>query len=70
MTFDSDLTRLEAIVAELEQSDLPLDRALALFEEGVARVRSASEQLSQAEAQVQQLLEQPDGTFRLDPLGG
>ena len=40
MTFDSDLTRLEAIVAELEQSDLPLDRALALFEEGVARVRS------------------------------
>ena len=70
MTFDSDLTRLEAIVAELEHSDLPLDRALALFEEGVARVRSASEQLSRAEAQVQQLLEQPDGTFRLGPLGG
>ena len=70
MTFDSDLTRLEAIVAELEQSDLPLDRALALFEEGVARVRSASERLSQAEAQVQQLLEQPDGTLRPGPLGG
>lgn len=70
MTFDSDLARLEAIVAELEQSDLSLDRALKLFEEGVARVRSASDQLSQAEAQVHQLLEQPDGTFRLDPLGG
>lgn len=70
MTFDSDLTRLEAIVAELEHNELPLDRALKLFEEGVARVRSASVQLSQAEAQVQQLLEQPDGTFRLDPLGG
>jgi exodeoxyribonuclease VII small subunit len=70
MTFESDLTRLEAIVAELERSDLPLDRALRLFEEGVARVRSASDQLSQAEGQVQQLLEQADGTFRLDPLGG
>jgi exodeoxyribonuclease VII small subunit len=70
MTFDSDLSRLEAIVAELEHNELPLDRALKLFEEGVARVRSASLQLSQAEAQVQQLLEQPDGTFRLDPLGG
>lgn len=70
MTFDSDLARLEAIVAELEHNDLPLDRALELFEEGVARVRSAAGQLSQAEAQVQQLLEQPDGTFRLDPLGG
>lgn len=70
MTFDSDLRRLEAIVAELEHADLPLDRALKLFEEGVARIRSASDELSQAEAQVQQLLEQPDGTFRLDPLGG
>ena len=70
MTFDSDLTRLEAIVAELEHNELPLDRALKLFEEGVARVRSASAQLSEAEVQVQQLLEQADGTFRLDPLGG
>jgi len=70
MSFDSDLARLEAIVAELEHNDVPLDRALKLFEEGVARLRSASAQLSQAEAQVQQLLEQPDGTFRLDPLGG
>jgi exodeoxyribonuclease VII small subunit len=70
MTFESDLTRLEAIVTELERTDVSLDRALQLFEEGVARVRSASDQLSQAEGQVQQLLEQADGTFRLDPLGG
>jgi exodeoxyribonuclease VII small subunit len=69
MTFESDLTHLEAIVAELERTDVSLDRALQLFEEGVARVRSASDQLSQAEGQVQQLLEQADGTFRLDPLG-
>ena len=70
MTFESDLTRLEAIVAELERSDVSLDRALQLFQEGVARVRSASDGLAQAEGQVQQLLEQADGTFRLDPLGG
>jgi exodeoxyribonuclease VII small subunit len=70
MTFDSDLTRLEAIVAKLEHNDLPLDQALKLFEEGIAHVRSASIQLSEAEVQVKQLLEAPDGTFRLDPLGG
>lgn len=70
MTFESDLTRLEAIVTELERHDLSLDRALQLFEEGVARVRSASDGLAQAEGQVQLLLEQTDGTFRLDPLGG
>jgi exodeoxyribonuclease VII small subunit len=70
MTFESDLTRLDAIVTELERNDLPLDRALELFEEGVARVRSASDGLAQAEGQVQRLLEQADGTFRLDALGG
>ena len=70
MPFDSDLTRLEAIVAELERADIPLDRALELFEEGVARVRSASDELTRAESRVQQLLERADGTFRLGPLGG
>jgi exodeoxyribonuclease VII small subunit len=70
MTVESDLARLEALVTELERNDLALDRALQLFEEGVARVRSASDELSRAEGQVQQLLEQADGTFRLDPLGG
>jgi exodeoxyribonuclease VII small subunit len=70
MTFESTLARLDAIVAELERSDLPLDRALELFEEGVACVRSASEGLADAEGRVQRLLEQSDGTFRLDPLGG
>jgi exodeoxyribonuclease VII small subunit len=70
MTFDSDLTRLQAIVAELERADLPLDRALQLFEEGVARVRSASDELARAEGKVQQLLERADGTFRLGPLDG
>ena len=70
MPFDSDLTRLEAIVAELERADLPLDRALELFEEGVARVRTASDELARADGQVKQLLERADGTFRLGPLGG
>jgi exodeoxyribonuclease VII small subunit len=70
MNFESTLARLDAIVAELERSDLPLDRALELFEEGVTCVRSASEGLADAEGRVQRLLEQNDGTFRLDPLGG
>jgi exodeoxyribonuclease VII small subunit len=70
MSFEKEMHRLEAIVGELERSDLPLDQALELFEEGVARVRRASEALSGAEGRVRQLLEQTDGTFRLDPLDG
>ena len=66
MSFESDVRRLEEIVAELESQDLSLDRALRLFEEGVERLRAASAQLAAAEAQVMQLREKADGTFELD----
>ena len=66
MTFEENLARLEAIVAELEGEGLPLDRALRLFEEGVERLRDASAQLSAAETRVRELVEQADGTFALD----
>ena len=51
------LRRLEEIVASLEADDLDLERALALFEEGVAHVRSAEKILGQAELRVEELLE-------------
>ena len=42
MTFEENLQRLEAIVRELERSDVDLERALTLFEEGITHLRSAS----------------------------
>jgi exodeoxyribonuclease VII small subunit len=63
MTFEQDLARLEEIAAELDGEGVSLDRALALFEEGVERLRRATAELSRAEARVTQLVEQADGTF-------
>ena len=40
------LTRLEEIIRSLEQEELELENALALFEEGVGHVRKAEEVLS------------------------
>ena len=51
------LERLEAIVRRLESEDLSLDDALALFEEGVERLRAAREQLAQTELKVRKVLE-------------
>jgi exodeoxyribonuclease VII small subunit len=68
MTFDEHLARLEAIAAELQSDAVPLDRAMALFEEGVERLRAASEALVRAEAQVARLVERADATFTLKPL--
>ncbi len=69
MTFEKTLNRLEDIVRELERSDLDLDRALALFEEGIGHLRTASQSLQQVDARVQQLVEAADGSFSVTELG-
>ena len=63
-----DLQRLEEIVRLLESDEPELDEALALFEEGVTRLRQARDQLAQAELTVQRVLEEADGTIRLEDL--
>jgi len=63
-----ELTRLEAIVRSLEADDVELDAALALFEEGVARLRAARERLAAADLKVQTVLEEADGELHLQDL--
>jgi len=55
-SFESSLASLERIVANLESGDLPLERALELFEEGVALARRCQSQLGDAERKVEMLL--------------
>jgi exodeoxyribonuclease VII small subunit len=69
-SLQEDLARLDAIVRALECTDLDLDQALALFEEGVERLRSARERLSAAELRLTQLREAADGSIRVDDLAG
>jgi exodeoxyribonuclease VII small subunit len=69
-TLAEELARLEEIVRRLEADDLDLDGALALFEQGVACLRSARERLSAAEVRVRTVLEDANGTLRLGKLDG
>jgi exodeoxyribonuclease VII small subunit len=55
-SFESSLTSLEQVVAQLESGDLPLERALELFEEGVGLARRCQVQLEDAERKVEMLL--------------
>jgi exodeoxyribonuclease VII small subunit len=68
MNLTDDLARLEEIVRKLEGNELDLDAALALFEEGVARLRAARERLAVAELKVQTVLEETGGDIRLADL--
>jgi exodeoxyribonuclease VII small subunit len=70
VSYEEDLARIERIVEELERDDLELERALALFEEGVERLRSASKSLERAEGQVRLLVERSDGGFELADTNG
>ena len=64
-SLSADLRRLEEIVRGLEAEDTDLDRALQLFEEGVARLRAARERLTEAEGRVQKVLEDAAGQLRV-----
>lgn len=53
--FEAALAALEERVRQLEASDVPLDQALSLFEEGVALARTCHEHLEAAERRVAEL---------------
>ncbi|MBQ9566174.1 MAG: exodeoxyribonuclease VII small subunit [Synergistaceae bacterium] len=57
MSFDDNLKRLDGILKRLESEPLPLDEALAVFEEGVGLVRESEALLKNAEQKVTVLSE-------------
>lgn len=59
--FEDALGQLEDRVRKLEAGDVPLDEALALFEEGVKLGQLCHAHLDAAEARVAQLTRGPDG---------
>ncbi|HXY31782.1 MAG TPA: exodeoxyribonuclease VII small subunit [Gemmatimonadaceae bacterium] len=70
MSFESDLARLDAILAALERPDLELNAALALFEEGIERLRTAMQALDVADGRIRKLVEMADETFGLADTSG
>ena len=67
--FEECLTRLEQIVDELEKGDIPLEKALALFEEGVKLSQTCRKELETAEGKVEILLRQ-NGKLQAEPFMG
>lgn len=65
LSFEDALRQLEERVRELERGDVPLERALALYEEGVGLVRSCHERLDDADKRIIELSSPPGG----DPAG-
>jgi len=60
-TFEASLEALEQIVRQLENGDLPLDKSLELFEQGIRLSRECQDRLSQAERRIEILLRDNQG---------
>jgi exodeoxyribonuclease VII small subunit len=60
-SFEASLEALEQIVEELEHGDLPLEKSLELFEQGIGLSRQCQERLSQAERRIEILLRDNQG---------
>ena len=63
--FESSLKKLEKIVSELE-GDLPLEKSIKAFEEGIKLTRHCQKMLSEAELKIKKLVDSEDGSFDLD----
>lgn len=66
-TFESSLEELERIVRELERGDLPLEKSLELFEQGVKLSRACHERLNQAERRIEMLTRDSQGRETVSP---
>jgi len=66
VAFEEAMAKLENIVVSLEKGDVPLDKSLELFEEGVSLVKLCTEKLDAAEKKVRILTGNPDEDFSED----
>ncbi|MGQ0796853.1 MAG: exodeoxyribonuclease VII small subunit [Methanobacteriota archaeon] len=60
-SFEDSLAALESKAEELSRGDLPLDRALAVFEEGLTLYRRCHAMLTEAEQRVAKLIAATEG---------
>ena len=58
---EKSLADLESLVEELESGDLPLDKAMKKFEEGIKLTRGCQAALKEAEQKVEILLKSAGG---------
>ena len=61
VNLEKSLADLEALVEDLETGDLPLDKAMKKFEDGIKLTRSCQAALKDAEQKVQILLKSAGG---------
>ena len=66
INLEKSLAELETLVEELESGDLPLDKAMKKFEQGIKLTRNCQTALKDAEQKVEILLKSAGGDESLE----
>jgi exodeoxyribonuclease VII small subunit len=64
LSFEKAMAQLEQIVQELESEDLPLEKAIKKFEEGIKLSKFCNRKLEESEKKVTVLMEGQDGQLK------
>lgn len=67
LTFEQAMARLEDIVAQLEAGEQPLEKSLALYEEGARLMKQCAAMLDKAEQKVAKLRVDANGALEEAP---
>lgn len=67
LTFEEALKKLERIVADLENGDLPLEESLERYEEGIRLSKVCARKLEAVKRKVEILTKSDDGSFAAVP---
>ena len=60
-TFEQAMKQLEQIVQDLESGDMPLEKAIKTFEEGIQLSKFCSEKLDETEKRITILMQDSEG---------
>ncbi|MFD1989693.1 exodeoxyribonuclease VII small subunit [Paenibacillus nicotianae] len=66
LNFEEAMDRLEEIVSELENGDVPLEKAIDLFQQGMKLSQVCGSKLEQVERKIEMIVEE-DGELRKKP---
>ncbi len=66
-TFETAIGRLENLVEEMEAEDLPLERLIVNYEEGIKLVKTCQQKLAEAEKKIEIIQRQAGADPELKP---
>ncbi|WP_322925039.1 exodeoxyribonuclease VII small subunit [Paenibacillus campi] len=66
LNFEQAMDRLEEIVSELEHGDVPLEKAIDLFQQGMKLSQVCGSKLEEVERKIEMIVEE-DGELRKQP---